>query len=158
MPGVDLVAPAVDAAAQALARLHPLLAPESNGLRVLKAEGQIDDATLMLGGPWFVTGEVIHGEKRGRELGFPTANIRLDPACGLKHGVYAVRVGLDGKRYDGVANFGRRPMFDVGTVLGNLAAGDTRTVDVHIRALRKKLGDDAIETVVGAGYRLRDDG
>jgi len=35
----------------------------------------------------------------------------------LRHGVYAVRVGLDGRRYDGVANFGRRPMFDTGTVL-----------------------------------------
>ena len=57
------------------------------------AEGQIDDATEMLGGPWFVTGEVIHGEKRGRELGYPTANIRLDKTCGLKHGIYAVRVG-----------------------------------------------------------------
>ena len=47
----------------------------------------------MLGGPWFVSGEVIHGEKRGRDLGYPTANIRLDPDCGLKHGIYAVRVG-----------------------------------------------------------------
>jgi riboflavin kinase/FMN adenylyltransferase len=71
----------------------------------------------MLGYPWFVSGTVVHGDKRGRELGFPTANLRLDPACGLKHGVYAVRVGLDGKRYDGVANFGRRPMFDTGVVL-----------------------------------------
>ncbi len=39
------------------------------------------------------------------------------PAARLKHGVYAVRVGVDGRRYDGVANFGRRPMFDTGTVL-----------------------------------------
>ena len=57
------------------------------------AEGQIADATAMLGGPWFVAGEVIHGEKRGRDLGYPTANIRLDKNCGLKHGIYAVRVG-----------------------------------------------------------------
>ena len=71
----------------------------------------------MLGYPWFVSGTVVHGDKRGRELGFPTANLRLDPACGLKHGIYAVRVGIDGKRYDGVANFGRRPMFDTGVVL-----------------------------------------
>jgi riboflavin kinase/FMN adenylyltransferase len=71
----------------------------------------------MLGYPWFVSGTVVHGDKRGRELGFPTANLRLDPACGLKHGVYAVRVGIGGKRYDGVANFGRRPMFDTGVVL-----------------------------------------
>ena len=53
----------------------------------------------------------------GRELGFPTANLSLDAACGLRHGVYAVRVGLGDRRYDGVANFGRRPMFDSGVVL-----------------------------------------
>ncbi len=59
----------------------------SSAIRSALGEGQIDDATLMLGQPWFVTGEVIHGEKRGRELGYPTANIRLDNNCGLKHGI-----------------------------------------------------------------------
>jgi riboflavin kinase / FMN adenylyltransferase len=71
----------------------------------------------LLGFPWFVSGAVIHGDKRGRELGFPTANLSLDSACGLRHGVYAVRVAHGGRRYDGVANFGRRPMFDSGVVL-----------------------------------------
>ncbi|TKW79022.1 MAG: bifunctional riboflavin kinase/FAD synthetase, partial [Bradyrhizobium icense] len=65
----------------------------STAIRMALTEGQIADATAMLGGPWFVTGEVIHGEKRGRGLGFPTANIRLDKNCELKHGIYAVRVG-----------------------------------------------------------------
>jgi riboflavin kinase / FMN adenylyltransferase len=60
---------------------------------------------------------VIHGDKRGRELGFPTANIRLDASCALRYGIYAVRVGVNGRRIDGVANFGRRPMFDTGAVL-----------------------------------------
>jgi riboflavin kinase/FMN adenylyltransferase len=81
------------------------------------AEGQIEDATRMLDGPWFVTGEVIHGEKRGRDLGFPTANIRLDANCGLRHGIYAVRVGRGNERLDGVASFGRRPTFDNGAPL-----------------------------------------
>ena len=92
----------------------------SSAIRMALAEGQIDDATAMLGGPWFVTGEVIHGEKRGRDLGYPTANIRLDKNCGLKHGIYAVRVGAAGKdqeRFDGVASFGRRPTFDNGAPL-----------------------------------------
>ena len=44
-----------------------------------------------------------------RSLGFPTANIALDPSCRLKHGIYAVRFAVDGRTYDGVANFGRRP-------------------------------------------------
>jgi riboflavin kinase/FMN adenylyltransferase len=71
----------------------------------------------MLGGPWFVSGLVIHGEKRGRDLGYPTANIRLDKNCGLKHGIYAVRVGRGPERYEGVASFGRRPTFDNGAPL-----------------------------------------
>src|SRR4051794_11517789 len=93
----------------------------SSAIRMALAEGQIDDATAMLGGPWFVTGEVIHGEKRGRDLGYPTANIRLDKNCSLKHGIYAVRVGRgqgkDQERFDAVASFGRRPTFDNGAPL-----------------------------------------
>src|SRR4030081_1972029 len=89
----------------------------SSAIRMALAERQIEDATAMLGGPWFVTGQVIHGEKRGRELGYPTANIRLDKNCGLKHGIYAVRVGRGAERLDGVASFGRRPTFDNGAPL-----------------------------------------
>jgi riboflavin kinase / FMN adenylyltransferase len=89
----------------------------SSAIRDALAEGQIQDATTMLGGPWFVTGEVIHGEKRGRELGYPTANIRLDNNCALRHGIYAVRVGRGVERFDGVASFGRRPTFDNGAPL-----------------------------------------
>ncbi len=92
--------------------------PVSSGpIRAALAAGRPDVAARLLGFPWFVSGEVIHGDKRGRELGFPTANLSLDAACGLRHGVYAVRVAHEGRRYDGVANFGRRPMFDTGAVL-----------------------------------------
>ncbi|MBI4366193.1 MAG: bifunctional riboflavin kinase/FAD synthetase [Deltaproteobacteria bacterium] len=92
--------------------------PVSSGaVRAALAEGKVVEATELLGAPWFVSGEVIHGEKRGRELGFPTANIKLDGACGLKHGIYAVRVGIGDMRYDGVASFGVRPMFDDGAPL-----------------------------------------
>jgi riboflavin kinase/FMN adenylyltransferase len=89
----------------------------SGPIREALAAGRLDAAATWLGFPWFVSGEVIHGDKRGRELGFPTANLALDASCGLRHGVYAVRVGAGGRRYDGVANFGRRPMFDSGVVL-----------------------------------------
>src|SRR4029079_19117452 len=89
----------------------------SSTIRMALAEGQIEDATAMLGGPWFVSGLVIHGEKRGRDLGYPTANLKLDKNCGLKHGIYAVRAGHDGKLHDGVASFGRRPTFDNGAPL-----------------------------------------
>ncbi|RED21697.1 FMN adenylyltransferase /riboflavin kinase [Rhodopseudomonas thermotolerans] len=93
---------------------HPV---SSSAIRKCLEEGHIAAATEMLGGPWFVTGQVIHGDKRGRDLGYPTANIRLDPECGLKHGIYAVRVGRKGRHYDAVANFGRRPTFDNGAAL-----------------------------------------
>jgi len=89
----------------------------SGRIREALAAGHVAQANAYLGYPWFITGEVVHGDKRGRELGYPTANMRLDPACGLRHGIYAVRVGVGARRYDGVASFGRRPMFDVGTVL-----------------------------------------
>ncbi len=111
--------------------------PVSSGpIRAALAAGRVEEAAEFLGYPWFVSGEVIHGDKRGRELGFPTANLTLDAACGLRHGIYAVRVGLDGRRYDGVASFGRRPMFDSGVVLLEVFlfdfAGDLygRTIDV----------------------------
>jgi riboflavin kinase/FMN adenylyltransferase len=92
--------------------------PVSSGsIREALAAGRVVEAAELLGAPWFVTAEVIHGEKRGRELGFPTANTKLDPACGLKYGIYAVRVRADGTLHDGVASFGRRPMFDDGAPL-----------------------------------------
>jgi len=93
-------------------------AVSSTAIREALGAGRIDDASAMLGYPWFVTGEVIHGEKRGRDLGFPTANMRLDPNCALRHGIYAVRIqGKDGQRHNGVASFGRRPTFDNGAPL-----------------------------------------
>jgi riboflavin kinase / FMN adenylyltransferase len=86
-------------------------------IRDALAAGKLDEAAELLGYPWFVSGTVIHGDKRGRELGFPTANLRLDAGCALRHGIYAVRTAVGGRRYDGVASFGRRPMYDNGAVL-----------------------------------------
>jgi riboflavin kinase/FMN adenylyltransferase len=89
----------------------------SSSIRAALAEGRVVEAAELLGYPWFISGPVIKGEQRGRHLGFPTANIRLDPNCGLKHGIYAVRVGIGGVMRDGVASFGTRPTFDNGAPL-----------------------------------------
>jgi riboflavin kinase/FMN adenylyltransferase len=89
----------------------------SGTVRDALAAGHIAEANDLLGHPWFVTAQVVHGDKRGRTLGYPTANLRLGTDCGLKQGIYAVRVGLSGTLYDGVASFGRRPTFDNGAVL-----------------------------------------
>ena len=131
----------------------------SSAIRMALAEGQVEDATLMLGGPWFVSGLVIHGEKRGRDLGYPTANIRLDKNCGLKHGIYAVRVGhgqgKDQVRLDGVASFGRRPTFDNGAPLLEIFLFDFngdlygKTLDVaFIAFIREELKFDSVEALV----------
>jgi riboflavin kinase/FMN adenylyltransferase len=131
----------------------------SSTIRMALAEGQIADATAMLGGPWFVTGEVIHGEKRGRDLGYPTANIRLDHNCGLRHGIYAVRVGrgegIDQVRLDGVASFGRRPTFDNGAPLLEIFLFDFNgdlygeTLDVaFIGFIREELKFDQVEALI----------
>ena len=92
-------------------------AVSSSAIRAALAAGRVVEAAELLGNPWFVSAPVIHGDARGRDLGYPTANLKLDPGCGLKHGIYAVRVGLEGLRYDGVASFGRRPTFDDGPPL-----------------------------------------
>ena len=127
----------------------------SSAIRMALAEGQIEDATAMLGGPWFIAGEVIHGEKRGRDLGYPTANIRLDNNCGLKHGIYAVRVGRGNERFDGVASFGRRPTFDNGAPLLEVFLFDFKgdlygqALDVaFIAFLRDELKFDSTEALV----------
>jgi riboflavin kinase / FMN adenylyltransferase len=92
--------------------------PLSSGLvRAALAEGDMPTATALLGHTWFVEGTVIAGAQRGRALGVPTANIRLDPATGLKHGIFAVRVQRNGDSHDAVASFGRRPQFDNGAPL-----------------------------------------
>src|SRR3954471_23407742 len=127
----------------------------STAIREALAEGQIDEATVMLGGPWFVTGEVIHGEKRGRDLGYPTANIRLDRDCSLKHGIYAVRVGRGAERFDAVASFGRRPTFDNGAPLLEVFLFDFKgdlygtVLDVaFIRFIRDELKFDTLEALI----------
>jgi riboflavin kinase / FMN adenylyltransferase len=127
----------------------------SSAIRMALAEGQIEQATRMLGGPWFLSGEVIHGEKRGRNLGYPTANIRLDSNCGLKHGIYAVRVGRGAERLDGVASFGRRPTFDNGAPLLEVFVFDFQgnlygtALDVALIAfIREELKFDSVDALV----------
>ena len=89
----------------------------STDIRQALAEGDIARANRLLGYRWFVIGAVVAGERRGRQLGYPTANLHV-PDCGLAHGIYAVRVRTpDGAEHDGVASYGRRPTFDNGSPL-----------------------------------------
>jgi riboflavin kinase/FMN adenylyltransferase len=74
--------------------------------------GDMAEAARLLTRPFAIQAPVIHGDKRGRTIGVPTANQELGPYVRPRYGVYAVRVRLpDGSSADGVANLGVRPMF-----------------------------------------------
>src|SRR5690606_22371253 len=89
----------------------------SSAIRASLAAGDIARANHLLGYRWLVRAAVRHGDKRGRDLGYPTANLALPPDCGLRHAIYAVRAAVDGTVHAGVASFGRRPTFDNGAPL-----------------------------------------
>ncbi|MDP2763408.1 MAG: bifunctional riboflavin kinase/FAD synthetase [Brevundimonas sp.] len=86
----------------------------SSGVREALKAGDMDRAGAILGRPFAIEGEVIHGDKRGRTIGVPTANIAMGDYMRPAYGVYAVRTRLpDGRVIDGVANLGVRPMFEI---------------------------------------------
>lgn len=86
----------------------------SSAVREALGHGDVDAAAALLGHPWWLEAEVQHGDKRGRELGYPTANLHLPPETALRHGIYAVRLRIAGALHTGIASFGHRPTFDNG--------------------------------------------
>ncbi len=85
----------------------------SSAVREALHAGDMARAARILGRPFAIEGEVIHGDKRGRTIGVPTANVRLGDYMRPSYGVYATRTRLpDGRVIDGVANLGVRPMFE----------------------------------------------
>jgi riboflavin kinase/FMN adenylyltransferase len=85
----------------------------SSRIREALQRGDCAEAARLLTRPFAIEGAVEHGDKRGRELGYPTANLALGNYLRPRFGVYAVRGRLgDGNMLDGVANLGTRPMFD----------------------------------------------
>ena len=85
----------------------------SSRIRTALIAGDCDTATRLLTRPFAIEGPVVHGDKLGRELGYPTANMELGRYLRPRYGIYAVRARLDdGRTIDGVANLGIRPSFD----------------------------------------------
>ncbi|MDQ6435066.1 bifunctional riboflavin kinase/FAD synthetase [Mesorhizobium sp. LHD-90] len=85
-------------------------AVSSSRIRALLEAGDVSQAAGLLGYRFTVEGEVVHGKKLGRTLGFPTANMIMPEDAVLRHGIYAVRLRRpNGDLHDGVASFGRRP-------------------------------------------------
>ncbi len=86
----------------------------SSRIRELVSSGQIRDAVGLLGHPYEVRGQVVPGAKRGRTLGFPTANLAQIPTLVPGDGVYAGFCELEGRQYDCAVNVGRNPTFNEG--------------------------------------------
>lgn len=86
----------------------------SSRIRQALNDGDIGLANRLLGHSWTVRSEVVHGDKRGRDLGFPTANMVMAADNQLRHGIYAVEVKVAETWHRAVASFGRRPTFDDG--------------------------------------------
>jgi riboflavin kinase / FMN adenylyltransferase len=127
----------------------------SSHIRNLLSEGDIAGANRYLGREWLVRALVTHGDKRGRLMGYPTANLMLDNAVTLKHGIYAVRAVVNGVSHAAVASFGRRPTFDDGAPKLEVHlfdfAGDLygQSMDVaFVGYIRPELKFDGVEPLI----------
>ena len=93
-------------------------------IRNLIKQAKLKEAVIFLGRDFSVLGKVIPGEKRGRVLGYPTANLKVVYPLNLPGGVYAVRAEVNGKEYNGLSNIGFRPTFN--------GSAEHPTMEVHL--------------------------
>jgi len=100
-------------------------------IRNLIKEAKFKEVKTFLGRDFSVRGKVVPGEKRGRVLGYPTANLKIDYTPNLSLGVYAVMVKIDEKLYNGLINFGFRPTFNT--------FNKFPTVEVHLFNFKRDL-------------------
>ncbi len=94
----------------------------SSRIRKSLEEGAVDEAKAMLGRPAFLDGDVVRGDGRGKRMGFPTANLRVDGDVLIADGVYVTEGTLGGATFSGMAHVGRRPTFGL----------EERTVETHL--------------------------
>jgi riboflavin kinase/FMN adenylyltransferase len=93
----------------------------STRIRDALREGRVSEASSLLGRPYRLSGTVVRGEQRGRELGYPTANIEAEHLV-PGHGIYATNLILDGTSYPAATSIGVRPVFE----------GTNRTVEAYV--------------------------
>jgi riboflavin kinase / FMN adenylyltransferase len=117
----------------------------STRIRRLIAEARVDEAGALLGHQYYIDGTVVEGRRRGRELGFPTANLSSENELLPPHGVYATTATIDGTVHAGVTNVGVRPTF-----------GETNvTVETHLLRFTGDLYGKRVR--LGFVQRLRDE-
>lgn len=112
------------------------VAVSSTRIRKALAAGDIHISNQYLGWEYCLNGTVVDGDKRGRQIGFPTANLEIDSELKLipANGIYAVRVIYDGKSYKGMLNIGVRPTVD----------GTTQTIEVNLFDFDKQIYGEAL--------------
>ena len=145
--------------------VHPLLEIDgevvsSSHIRGLVLAGEVDQATRFLGAPFQLRGEVVHGDERGRELGFPTANLVPDEALACPgHGVYACIANDD---VAAAVSIGVRPTFATGR--GELIeaylidfAGDLYGSTLKLQFIARLRGERRFDTPEALSAQMRDD-
>ncbi|MHA7774281.1 bifunctional riboflavin kinase/FAD synthetase [Roseibium sp. M-1] len=123
----------------------------STRIRDCLARGDIAQANGLLGYRWYFEALVQHGDKRGRDLGYPTANLNLGDGCPLKHGIYAVKVKTGDGWHNGVASYGRRPTFDNGAALFEVHlfdfSGDLYGKEMKVHLISYLRGEEKFDSV-----------
>jgi riboflavin kinase/FMN adenylyltransferase len=110
----------------------------STAIRQTLEQDKLADAQYMLGREYSIIGRVFHGDKRGRQLGFPTANVLLKRRVSPLNGVYAVMVKTKTGQFGGVANIGARPTIN----------GERQQLEVHIFDFNQDLYGQCIEVII----------
>lgn len=118
----------------------------STRIREAIRAGALDDASQMLGRPYALDGRVLEGDRIGRKLGFPTANLEVTHLILPPHGVYAGRTEVDGKMYRAALNIGVRP---------TVASAPQLRVEAHLLDFDGELYGKELEVEVGD--KLRDE-
>lgn len=134
----------------------------STRVRRALAAGDLDYAARLLGGPYTIRGRVIHGEKLGRTLGFPTANIALDGYRLPLTGIFAVLAwDASGRRFPGVANLGWRPTVGGTRPLLEVHAfdfdGDLYGAHLCVQLLARLRPEERFESVAAMTERMHED-
>jgi riboflavin kinase/FMN adenylyltransferase len=114
-------------------------------VRRLISEARVDEAGALLGHPYYIDGTIVEGRRRGREIGFPTANLTTENELLPPHGVYATTLTIEGTVWPGLTNIGLRPTF-----------GETEpTIETHVLGYQGDLYGKRVR--LGFVLRLRDE-
>src|SRR5688572_27936017 len=118
----------------------------STRIRRLVAEARVDEAGALLGHPYALVGTIVEGKRRGRELGFPTANLQTDNELIPPHGVYATTLTIEGIVHAAVTNIGVNPTFGDGNAI---------SIETHVLSYDGQLYGKRVH--LGFVQRLRDE-